>query len=290
MNNRMLHLWQAFFNERLHIVLSSLALLWCWDRILSMGVRPVDYFILPLAVACICQWNRLTDLREDAVNCPEELEEALKRQRRIRIFSYTGGATAIVLALATDPTWTVAAVVAAGAAIGFFYSTSPWPGRAALRIKNLFILKNLMSGVGWTLGLLIYPALRAGHSPDGPFWLASAYMFLAVMAHEIIWDMRDAAGDRAAGVPTLPVVAGVGVTKAVVLAAMIALSALVATAVAGRIVPLWWLLLIPHAGILAVVTAQFDGWFRSSRLVTYLLVVMTTVFSLGMGFLAAGLT
>jgi hypothetical protein len=71
---------------------------------------------------------------------------------------------------------------------------------------------------------------------------------------------------------------------------MIASSALVATAVAGRIVPLWWLLLIPHAGILAVVTAQFDGWFRSSRLVTYLLVVMTTVFSLGMGFLAAGLT
>ncbi len=128
-------------------------------------------------MACICQWNRLTDLREDAVNCPEELEEALKRQRRIRIFSYAGGTTAIVLALATDPTWTVAAVVAAGAAIGFFYSTSPWPGRAALRIKNLFILKNLMSGVGWTLGLLIYPALRAGHSPDGPFWLASAYMF-----------------------------------------------------------------------------------------------------------------
>ncbi len=71
-----------------------------------------------------------------------------------------------------------------GAAIGFFYSTSPWPGRATLRIKNLFVLKNLMSGIGWTLGLLVYPALRAGHSLDGPFWLASAYMFLAVMAHE----------------------------------------------------------------------------------------------------------
>lgn len=286
----MRNLRKIFFNERLHIVLSSMALLWCWDRILAMGVRPIDYFILPLAVACICQWNRLTDLREDAVNCPEELEEALKRERRIRLFCYIGGATAIALALASDPTWPVAAVVISGAAIGFFYSTSPWPGRAALRIKNLFILKNLMSGVGWTLGLLIYPALRAGHSPDGPFWLASAYMFLAVMAHEIIWDMRDAAGDRAAGVPTLPVVAGVGATKAVILAAMIALSALVATAVASRVVPLWWLLLIPHAGILAVVTAQFDGWFRSSRLVTYLLVVMTTVFSLGMGFLAAGLT
>jgi hypothetical protein len=265
----MRHLWKVFLNERLHIILSSLALLWCWDRVLGMGVRSVDYFILPLAVACICQWNRLTDLREDAVNCPEELEEALKRQRRIRIFSYAGGVTAIVLALVTDPTWPVAAVVAAGAAVGFFYSTSPWPGRATLRIKNLFVLKNLSSGIGWTLGLLVYPALRANHSLDGPFWLASAYMFLAVMAHEMIWDLRDVAGD---------------------LAAMAVLAALIAASVAVRMVPLWWLLLIPHAGILAVVTAQFDGWFRSSRLVTYLLVVMTTVFSFAMGALAAGPT
>ena len=286
----MRHLWKVFLNERLHIILSSLALLWCWDRVLGMGVRSVDYFILPLAVACICQWNRLTDLREDAVNCPEELEEALKRQRRIRIFSYAGGVTAIVLALVTDPTWPVAAVVAAGAAVGFFYSTSPWPGRATLRIKNLFVLKNLSSGIGWTLGLLVYPALRANHSLDGPFWLASAYMFLAVMAHEMIWDLRDVAGDRAAGVRTLPVVAGPGATKVFVLAAMAVLAALIAASVAVRMVPLWWLLLIPHAGILAVVTAQFDGWFRSSRLVTYLLVVMTTVFSFAMGALAAGPT
>lgn len=244
----MKRLWKAFLNERLHIILSSLALLWCWDRVLGMGVRPVDYFILPLAVACICQWNRLTDLREDAVNCPDELEDALHQQRRIRLFCYAGGATAIVLALVTDPTWPVAAVVAAGAAVGFFYSTSPWPGRAALRIKNLFVLKNLSSGVGWTLGLLVFPALRAGHPLDGPFWLASAYMFLAVVVHEIIWDMRDVAGDRAAGVRTLPVVAGPGTTKAFVLAAMTVLAALIATSVAVRMVPLWWLLFIPHAG------------------------------------------
>jgi len=289
MDGRMKHLWTAFLNERLHIILSSLALLWCWDRVLDMEVRSVDYFILPLAVACICQWNRLTDLQEDAVNCPEELAEALKRERRIRLFCYAGGATAIVLALATDPTWPVAAVVAAGAAVGFFYSTSPWPGRAALRIKNIFILKNLMSGIGWTLGLLVYPALRADHPLDGPFWLASAYMFLAVMAHEMIWDLRDEAGDRAAGVRTLPVVAGPGTTKAFVLAAMTVLAALIVASVAVHVVPPWWLLLIPHAGILAVVTAQFDGWFRSSRLVTYLLVVMTTFFSFAMGALAAGL-
>jgi 4-hydroxybenzoate polyprenyltransferase len=286
----MRNLWKIFFNERLHIVLSSMALLWCWDRILAMGVRPIDYFILPLAVACICQWNRLTDLREDAVNCPEELEEALKRERRIRLFCYIGGATAIALALASDPTWPVAAVVISGAAIGFFYSTSPWPGRATLRIKNLFVLKNLMSGIGWTLGLLVYPALRAGHSLDGPFWLASAYMFLAVMAHEIIWDMRDVAGDRAAGVRSLPVVAGPGMTKALVLAAMTILATIVAASVAARLVPSWWLLLVPHAAILALVAAQFDGWFHSSRLVTYLLVVMTTVFSFGMGLLAIRLS
>jgi 4-hydroxybenzoate polyprenyltransferase len=286
----MMSLWRAFLDERLHIILSSAALLWCWDHVLSMGVRPLDYFILPLAVACICQWNRLTDLEEDAVNCPGELGEALKRARRIRLSCYLGGAAAITLAMATDPSWPVAAVVATGAALGFFYSTSPWPGRPGLRIKNIFALKNLSSGIGWTLGVLVYPAIRAGHILDGPFWLASAYMFLAVMAHEIIWDMRDVAGDRAARVHTLPVVAGLGATKALVLASMALLAALIAASVAWRLVPLWWLLLVPHAGVLAVVTAQFDGWFRSSRLVTYLLVVMTTVFGFGMGLLAAHLS
>jgi len=286
MERRMMRLWRTFLNERLHIILSSLALLWCWDRVLSMGVRPVDYFILPLTVACICQWNRLTDLREDAVNCPEELEEALKRQRRIRLFCGIGGASAVTLALATDPSWPVAALVAAGAAIGFFYNPPFRPGRPDLRIKNLFLVKTLSSGIGWNLGLLFYPAVRVGHPLDGPFWVASAYLFLAVMAHEVIWDIRDVAGDRAGNVRTLPVVAGIGVTKALVLLSTALLALLVAAAVSGRIVPAWWLLLIPHAGILAVVTAQFDGWFHSSRLVTHLLVVMTTVFCFGMGFLA----
>jgi 4-hydroxybenzoate polyprenyltransferase len=286
----MVPLWRIFLNERLHIVLSSVALLWCWDRILSIGVRPVDYFIVPLTVACICQWNRLTDRREDAVNCPEELGESLERERRIRLFCFFGATTAVVLALATDPSWPVAAIVAAGAAIGFFYNTSPLPGRSALRLKNLFVLKNLSSGVGWTLGLLVYPAVRAGRVLDQPVWIASAYMFLAVMAHEIIWDIRDVQGDRAADVHTLPVVVGVGTTKGILLAAMVALAALVAASVAGRIVPFWWLLLIGHAAVLAVVAAQFDGWFRSSRLATHLLVVMTTVFCLGMGLLAARLS
>ena len=51
--------------------------------------------------------------------------------------------------------------------------------------------------------------LRANTQPDGRFFTAFVYMFAMVMTYEIMWDIRDVAGDAKAGLRTLPVVLGI---------------------------------------------------------------------------------
>jgi len=62
--------------------LSAVALMWLWSRLLSYPVRVVDYVILALVVAFICQWNRLTDQQEDRINCPDDLAIAVRKEKR----------------------------------------------------------------------------------------------------------------------------------------------------------------------------------------------------------------
>ena len=70
---------QAFILNRPHIIVSALAVMWCWSGFLKMRFRGVDYLIITLAVACICQWNRLTDVEEDALNGPTDLKDVRER-------------------------------------------------------------------------------------------------------------------------------------------------------------------------------------------------------------------
>ena len=51
---------QTFILNRLHVIVSAPIIMWSWSEFLKMHFRQIDYLIITLAVACICQWNRLT--------------------------------------------------------------------------------------------------------------------------------------------------------------------------------------------------------------------------------------
>ena len=70
---------QSFILNRLHIIVSAPAVMWCWSEYLKVRFRGIDYLIITLAVACICQWNRLTDVEEDALNGPTDLKDVRER-------------------------------------------------------------------------------------------------------------------------------------------------------------------------------------------------------------------
>jgi hypothetical protein len=89
---------QAFILNRLHIIAIEPAIMYCWSQFLKMRFHVIDYLIITLTVACICQWNRLTDYEEDKLNCPYDLEDAQIKRQYIRFFCFTGGTIVVLLA------------------------------------------------------------------------------------------------------------------------------------------------------------------------------------------------
>jgi 4-hydroxybenzoate polyprenyltransferase len=261
--------------------------MWCWSEFLKMHFHSIDYLIITIAVACICQWNRLTDVEEDALNCPEDLKDAQAKKTAIKVFCYTGGIVTVMLALSTKPTWEIAGLVAFGVAVGYFYNSPLLPSQPHLRLKNMFIIKNFSSGAGWSLGLLVFPMLRAHIHPDGRFFTAFVYMFAMVMTYEIMWDIRDAAGDAQAGIPTLPVV--LGINSARVCAAIlqiVCLGIIISGVVNARLTPVWSFYLLPSIMLLTLIIL-FPRLIRYNRGLSHALVIALSGFACLGGFLAA---
>lgn len=253
--------------------------MWCWSGFLKMRFRGIDYLIITLAVACICQWNRLTDVKEDALNCPDDLKDAQTKSGAIKVFCYAGGTIAILLALFTEPSWKLVGLVAFGAAVGYFYNTPLLPSWPHLRLKNLFIIKNLSSGAGWSLGLLVFPMLRAHTQPDGLFLTAFVYMFAMVVTYEIMWDMRDIEGDALAGIRTLPIV--LGINNARIYTAILqffCLGIIISGLANARLTPVWSLYLLPSIMLLTLIIF-FPRLIRYNRNLSHMLVMALSGFA-----------
>lgn len=261
--------------------------MWCWSEFLKMRFRGIDYLIITLAVACICQWNRLTDVEEDALNCQADLKDAQSKKKAIMIFCYLGGTISVVLALLTEPTWPLAGLVVFGAAVGYFYNSPLLPSKPHLRLKNMFIIKNLSSGAGWSAGLLIFPMLRANTQPDGRFFTALVYMFAMVMTYEIMWDIRDMRGDTRAGIKTLPVVLGInGARFYASMLQLICLGIIIRGIANARLTSLWSIYLLPSIMLLALIIF-FPRLIQYNRGLSHMLVMAMSGFACLGGFLAA---
>lgn len=278
---------QSFILNRLHIIASAPSIMWCWSEFLKMRFRGIDYLIITLTVACICQWNRLTDMEEDTLNCPADLKDAQAKKRAIKCFCYAGGTIAVALALFTETTWPLAGLVAFGTAVGYFYNSSLLPSQPHLRLKNMFIIKNLSSGAGWSAGVLIFPMLRAHIHPDERFFTAFAYMLAMVITYEIMWDIRDVAGDADAGIRTLPVVLGINSTRIYAsILQLFCLGIIISGLANARLKPLWSLYLLPSIMLLTLIIF-FPRLIRYNRSLSHVLVIALTGFACLGGFLAS---
>lgn len=81
------------------------------------------------------------------------------------------------------------------------------------RLKNFFLVKNIIPAVCWLLSvsILIFSATKSLSITE--IILLLIPLFFLVFVFEILWDMPDWEGDRAAGVCTLPVYIGFFYTK-----------------------------------------------------------------------------
>ncbi|MBI5608999.1 MAG: UbiA family prenyltransferase [Deltaproteobacteria bacterium] len=236
---------------RFHII--AIAVLAC----LTFGwLMTGQHLWLPL-VFCAVDWfivnfaNRVVDLAEDERNGIAGTELVARHGRLYEAICWALMVLSLLvghwLAPAATP-WRIAFSI-----IGVLYNYRwiPMPGRRT-RFKEMYFFKNFMSAVLFLISTIAYPLVIGGASPSAAWLVAIVGFFLPLeITYEIIYDLRDVAGDQQENVPTYPVVHGVAASHTIIYVLLAASAlALVAGGVAG-------VLKMKELGLIGGVLQQF---------------------------------
>lgn len=95
-----------------------------------------------------------------------------------------------------------------GGVVGSFYSLSFNIGKKQFRIKNVFLVKNILIGLVWGALVLV----GAGHISTEEVMVLFGFASIQVVIGSMIRDVPDIEKDRSSGVKSLPVVLGIPFT------------------------------------------------------------------------------
>ena len=245
--------------SRLHIVaiaaLGTFTFGWLFTGVYPWALAALsafDWFIVNLL-------NRVVDLDEDRVNRITGVAFVDAHRRAIVVTGFAALATSLVAVAWVYPEVTVLRI--AYHTLGLTYNWPLLPGRR--RLKQLYFWKNTASAAGFVLTVFLYPlaALADWGAPAhlvpgvaaATLWASGAFFVLFELSYEVIYDLRDEPGDRAAGVRTYPVVHGLSgamrITDALIAASALAL----AVGYASGAVP-WRIFVMILAPLLNLVT------------------------------------
>ena len=168
-----------------------------------------------LSAVCALDWflvnllNRVVDQREDRHNGVVGTDFIAEHAPVVRAGAFGVLFASLVILHLAMPAITLLRV--AFHSLGLIYNWPLLPG--GIRIKQLYFLKNAASATGFMLTCLAYPIAQAhGELAEGigpaAILTTALFFFLFELSYEVIYDLRDAPGDREAGVSTYPVVHG----------------------------------------------------------------------------------
>lgn len=195
---------------RLHIVviaaLGTFTFGWLFTRQYPWGLAAVcalDWFLVNLL-------NRVVDVQEDRENGIVGTELVAAHRREVLAAGF-GLLAASLLAVHLWVSPHLTPLRLAFHALGMAYNWPLLPGRR--RIKQLYFWKNTASATGFMLTVVGFPlAAAGGQLAAGVSWATVAvtgvFFALFELSFEVIYDLRDAPGDAAAGVRTYAVVHG----------------------------------------------------------------------------------
>ncbi|MCS7014251.1 MAG: UbiA family prenyltransferase [Chloroherpetonaceae bacterium] len=199
---------QFIFRNKLH--LATLAALGAATWAIYFGVPIIWQCLLTvfLLTLSIYQYNRLTDVAEDLHNQPENLRAA-QRQSFFITYCLFYAATLVSLVLAAQFGWQTFLITFLLAAIGFLYNQKCFPEAlsqavgGAKRLKDLYIIKNLVPPIDWATAMIVLPLAFANQPISLRAWVCWVYLFTCAFFIEVMWDIRDRHGDMLSGIKTI---------------------------------------------------------------------------------------
>ncbi|MDP8224205.1 MAG: UbiA family prenyltransferase [Candidatus Lernaella stagnicola] len=161
--------------------------------------------------------NRVSDTEEDRINRIPGADGMAEAWWPFAVYAAVFAASLVVTVM-----WFPALIVwrLFMQTTGFVYNFKlvPAPG-GFKRLKEVYFLKNLMSGLGFVTTCFFYPLAVTGYQPALGWGAVVALIFYFLpfeLTYEILYDLRDVEGDRVRGVPTYPVVHGPEVTHRII--------------------------------------------------------------------------
>ncbi|MDF1561896.1 MAG: UbiA family prenyltransferase [Deltaproteobacteria bacterium] len=198
--------------SRLHIVaiaaLGTLTFGWIFTGARPWGLAAVvalDWFVVNLL-------NRVVDLEEDTTNRIVGTAFVARHKRGVLVVGLGAMALSFPLFHLLWPAITPWRIGYHLLGTAYNWPLLPWVGR----IKTLYFWKNTASAVGFLITVFIYPLVVAADEgvalADGITWpiigWTVAFFLLFELSYEVVYDLRDAEGDRAAGVHSYAAVHG----------------------------------------------------------------------------------
>lgn len=173
-----------------------------------------------IAAVCAMDWyivnliNRVVDVKEDSATGIAHTEYVRRNRKRILNTTVVMLFVSLVAVFFLKPAITPLRI--ASHILGACYNWPLLPGKR--RLKQLYFLKNIASGIGFLLTVFGYPLVDACCAegfhglPPGISWVtvafSVAFFFLFIQSYEVIYDLRDVLGDTMAGIRTYAVVHG----------------------------------------------------------------------------------
>jgi 4-hydroxybenzoate polyprenyltransferase len=247
---------------------------------------PLEYYVMICLNTAAGYWtNMLTDAREDALNYGEKDRFLAGEARWIKalvLLSITGS-----FILAARAGWRVVLFGLILNCLGTLYGLELRWGAWRFRVKSVPLLKNVYSSFFWSVALLLCPSIYLNTPLDVRLFAAIPCMFLLVLYVEMLWDIRDINGDRAAGVRTIPVLLGEERSRWIIHAVNVAGAASLVAMVFSGSMPPAYLTIVPNAAGCAVFTELMlrrnDRTFLSHVLLLFEATSLVVTICLGPG-------
>ncbi|WP_435096411.1 UbiA family prenyltransferase [Halarchaeum sp. P4] len=204
-----------------------------------LGVQPNAALpVAFLATVGVYNLDKASDVAADAVTYPERAAFVGAHLRPYAALSGVAYVVGVALAI-----WRGglpgAALTLFPAAVGVAYSLPVIPGPGPTRLKDVFVVNTFVVALAWALPVALLPAAVASGRPlrSPAVGVAAAWYFLRSVGSVEVHNVRDVAGDRAAGVVTLPTVIGATATRYVLYGVDALSGVLAVAAVVMGIVP-----------------------------------------------------
>ena len=197
-----------FFTNRFHIALMPVFLTYFWNQVLKLPL-PFEYYVMiTLTTAAGYLYNMHTDAVEDSVNYVRKYQLFLPNTARTKWTVVALFLLAFLIAL--NAGWKFAVYGGIVNALFALYSSPlpiKWRGRF-LRIKEVPFLKNVYCAICWSVALVLTPYVYLDLNAGNLAVLAIVLSFGMNYFVELMWDIRDMAGDAKAGFRTVPILIG----------------------------------------------------------------------------------